>query len=288
VRQGVVSGNTFEDKPVTYSVIEGKAIFEGDIVIGSVEEVEKDVERLREQGALSDLRARGVVITGDRFRWPGGILPFEINHPNPQLILDAIAHWEQRTRIRFVERTANNADSFPNFVVFEQQDGCNSLVGMQGGRQVISLGTRCGLRAAIHEIGHAMGLWHEQSREDRDQFVRIRWENIDPNHRHNFDQHIADGDDVGPYDFDSIMHYNSTAFSINEQPTIEPLGEQAFGQRTGLSDGDVAAIRAMYYPITSVKEAIRASTTQTAPYSVRTAIAASNSAGSLTTWMSSL
>jgi hypothetical protein len=255
VRQGIVSGNTFENKPVTYSVIGGNAIFEGDIVIGPVEGVEQAVEQAGGEAALSDLPARGIVITGAQFRWPRCLIPFEINHPNPQLIRDAIRHWEQRTPIRFVERNANNANNFPNFIVFEERDGCWSFVGMQGGRQVISIGAGCGLGAAIHEIGHAAGLWHEQSREDRDQFVRIIWANIDPNQQHNFNQHIADGDDVGQYDFVSIMHYPRTAFSINGQPTIEPLGGQAIGQRTGLSDGDIAAIRAIY-PICPTTEGI--------------------------------
>ena len=63
---------------------------------------------------------------------------------------------------------------------------------------------------------------------------------------YNFDQHITDGDDVGPYDFGSIMHYPTWAFSRNNQPTIETLNGEAIGQRTGLSDGDVQAVNFMY------------------------------------------
>jgi astacin len=46
---------------------------------------------------------------------------------------------------------------------------------MRGGRQDIGLASGCGTGATIHEIGHAFGLWHEQSGEDRDRFVKINW-----------------------------------------------------------------------------------------------------------------
>ena len=94
------------------------------------------------------------------------------------------------------------------------------MVGKRGGRQDITLGNNCGTGNAIHETGHTIGLWHEQSREDRDTFVQIVWANIDPAQQHNFTQHVTDGDDLGAYDYGSIMHYPPTAFSINNQATI--------------------------------------------------------------------
>jgi hypothetical protein len=241
VRTGFVLGDTFGYRRVQYHVIDGEAIFEGDIVLGS-----RLVAEINGEPGV----ASAVVIKNRYFRWRGGVVPYTIDPDLPDVarINEAIAHWHARTNIRFVART-NEED----FVTFRPGNVCQSAIGMQGnGQQFITLRDDCHRGNVMHEIGHTVGLWHEQSRKDRDQFVRINWANIIPTEEDNFDQHITDGDDVGSYDYGSIMHYEPLAFSVNNLPTIEALNGAAIGQRNGLSDGDVQAVNFMYSSVIPV------------------------------------
>nr|CAB3261137.1 uncharacterized protein LOC100176732 [Phallusia mammillata] len=102
--------------------------------------------------------------------------------------------------------------------------GCLASVGMQGDTQKMSLSDTCpGVGMVEHEAMHALGIWHEQSRPDRDDYVKILEENIIPGQETNFYKFSKDQVESfsSPYDFGSIMHYYSTTFSKNGERTIE-------------------------------------------------------------------
>ncbi|MFZ4427117.1 MAG: BACON domain-containing protein [Saprospiraceae bacterium] len=229
---------TLEAQEYTVRIENGRVFLTDDIVLFS------------EADYILKKQEKGNLITFTSQRWPSGRIPYTIpfDHIARNQILQAIEHMNANTNLCMIPRT-NEA----NYVEFIDSDPlCWSFVGMAGsGRQEINIANGCGFGEILHEILHAAGMWHEQSRNDRDEYVSIFWENIVSGREINFQKEGAAITAVGNYDYSSIMHYGPNAFSKNGLPTIAVKVPPAsagttIGQRTGLSSGDIASVAAMY------------------------------------------
>ena len=241
---GKVSEMYYAGEKLAIEEINGQFIMEGDIIFEK-DMLTRDPERLVFEPGESGAN-KSVGRTGGR--WPNNTVYYTIDSglPKQYRVTDAIAHWEANTALTFVRRTNQS-----NYIRFRKGSGCSSSVGMIGGRQNINLADGCSTGSTIHEIGHAVGLWHEQSRADRDDWITIQWQNIQSGKEHNFQTYVQRGRDGDEYtnslDFGSIMMYSSRSFSKNGQRTITKKDGSGYStQRNGLSSGDLAGINKMY------------------------------------------
>jgi hypothetical protein len=106
-----------------------------------------------------------------------------------------------------------------------------------------------------------VGLWHEQTRCDRDSHIEIHLENVAPEGRHNWKSLCFEDLEIelinpaspvgfGEYDYGSIEHYGKYAGSINEEPVLVPknpvIGCSDIGHSDGLSERDIAGVGSLY------------------------------------------
>ncbi|XXX74724.1 M12 family metallopeptidase [Sorangium sp. So ce134] len=204
---------------VHYEVLDGHAFMEGDIDLGPVEEIRNRV--------LGDYHFDTTRL------WPDGVVWYclndDLSRTNRRNIRAAMTTLSARTPLTFVDNGCRLAPS----IEFDEDSpstahpsgtGSSNSIGMSPGtpigfpgpsQSIDAYGSEVTESTFVHEILHAVGFWHEQSRSDRDQFVDIGWTCMTDTSQFEWKE---DGRPLGPYDFDSIMHYETGKFGKNPIP----------------------------------------------------------------------
>ncbi|OQV17389.1 putative Zinc metalloproteinase nas-14 [Hypsibius exemplaris] len=225
------------------------SLFEGDIA-GLIEakDTEKDiVDKLNRRATKS-----GVLSPSSR--WHGGKVYYQLSTSlsasERNMILAAFQEFEITDAVRFYERASNTSDYI---LIKSNEAGCWATIGRVGGEQYVNLGFGCWLHGIIvHELGHAIGFYHEQARTDRDDYVEINLDNVGAGSAHNFWKYDASQITKSgtSYDFDSVMHYSQTEFAVDTSSwTVRPKApnqNRPIGQRIRLSITDIREINSLY------------------------------------------
>ncbi|XP_048243041.1 uncharacterized protein LOC124151721 [Haliotis rufescens] len=191
-------------------------------------EIEQEAVELDASTPLHRRRKRVITTTTWRL-WTGGIVPYAITSSVPTegkvVIQSSMRLIEENTCIKFYDINSQSSEfsvTHQSYLNFIKSSGCWSYIGRaKSGEQDISACKQ--EKTALHEVLHALGVFHEQSHRDRDNYIHVKYGNIIEGKERNFEK-VTESDKLhGTYSADSIMHYESHSASSNGFRTIVPI-----------------------------------------------------------------
>jgi hypothetical protein len=202
-------------------------------------------------------------VATNNLSWPGGIVPYlfdtNVTAAQQTVYLDGMREWELAANIHFIPYTNQSQHVI---LRFDYQQGTDTFIATVP--PVMTIDTLS--RAQVgHETGHLLGFQHEHVRTNRDGFITVNFANIQTNSAGEQDTgvvglYLIDSNSTpnGPYDFESVMHYGRTLFSIDPATLDELVPKPAYlleyYYRIGnlaLSVGDRAGAAYLYGPPTT-------------------------------------
>lgn len=223
---------------VPFEVVEDNlAVAYGDVILGQVPEGDDIARSGRYEPPAMRL-------------WDSPEIPYAIEAalPHPERVEQAIAIFTEFTPVRFVRRTHE-----PDAIIFQVgYEHCYSSLGRTGGLQPVRLSPGCRPQEVIHELMHALGFVHEQSRPDRDQHIEVLWDNIEAKYRTQYEivpDVLMEAARGTAFDAHSVMMYRPDTFAARPgiltmqartgRPAIQPVLQ-------GLSEGDISRIKQLF------------------------------------------
>jgi len=270
VRAGVLNGGNDPGEPLTPKNFEdawsvpndnddeelSPNMFEGDIQLSQDER-----ELLEKEGVKGLMRE---VINTDTKKWPkdsdGYVrIPYKIQSGFRQEVRDNLARvileFQGKTCIRLVPWSGQQR----NYIEYSREYDdfgapCSSPTGMQYYVNSIRLGNQghgCNWGSILHETMHSLGFFHEHTRQDRDDYVKINWDKAGKDGLKSAftkctwvpEMQIGCRPLKTSYDYDSIMHYGNKAGYFE---FLQPLHGAVVGQRNHLSVKDIQGIEEFY------------------------------------------
>ena len=230
----------FVNIPIKYKVIDGLAIFQGDIVLGN-----RNLFKDRSFDFQKGVHMESLATEISALKWSDKTVYYFIDRSAERyasIIEAAVEEWRQATDLTFQKITQKKG----NHITIIRSDGYSSEIGMVGGEQFLRIPVDPERGRIMHEIGHAIGLWHEHSRKDRNDFINVNYENVEDGYSSDFDMMCCDVNTYSTvYDYGSLMHYPRDAFSKGGN-TINPKNNIDIGQRERLSEVDKEGVRKLY------------------------------------------
>jgi titin len=222
--------------------------------------------------------------------WPGGIIPYvfttNVTATEQAVYLQGMKEWALGANVQFIPRTTQS-----QYVILDLDylQGTNTYVATVPPVMTIDNLSRAQI---CHETGHLLGFQHEHVRVDRNDYIIVNFENIagnsdgttngsgegsgDPASLYLIDSNSTPN---GPYDFQSVMSYSRTLFSIDPATldVIDPLPPYVYEyyNRIGnvaLSVGDLAGAAFLYGPAAAPLTNVVTTTADFGPGSLRAAI----------------